>query len=97
MSPELKYRIQVALALAIVIAALRVAYVFYQRHADEPSKPAAQAPPQLPLYGKPIPTNEWIDVLPYTDLDRDRLSDFWELRKDGVGCRGTSGCGIVSW
>ncbi len=25
------------------------------------------------------------------DLDRDRVSDLWEARKDGIGCRGSSG------
>jgi hypothetical protein len=43
------------------------------------------------LYGKELPQNQWIDVLPYTDPDRDRVSDLWELRKDGVGCHGSSG------
>ena len=30
-------------------------------------------------------------MLPYADLDRDRVSGLWERRKDGIGCHGTSG------
>jgi hypothetical protein len=34
MSDEAKKRIQIALALAIVVAALRAGYILYQRHED---------------------------------------------------------------
>jgi len=46
MSPELKHRIQVVLAFAILVAALRVAYVFYERHNDKGVEAKkAEAPP----------------------------------------------------
>jgi serine/threonine protein kinase len=61
----------------------------------------AQAPNKLStsaddLYGKELPNNKWIDVLPYTDVDRDRVSDLWEVRKDGIGCKGTNGYPRIS-
>jgi hypothetical protein len=52
MSPELKNRIQVALALAIAIAGIRTGYILYERHASNSNQaetPAA-APPLNPDY-----------------------------------------------
>jgi len=44
MSPELKQRIQLVLAFAILVAGVRVAYVFYQRRSPV-AQPAGTAPP----------------------------------------------------
>jgi serine/threonine protein kinase len=52
--------------------------------------PAALPPAPAPGSGA-LPPGEWVDVLPQADLDRDRVSDLWERRGDGVGCHGTSG------
>ena len=53
MSPELKNRIQIALALAIAIAAIRTGYILYERHAsnsNQAEKAPAAAPPLNPDY-----------------------------------------------
>ena len=41
----MKQRIQIALALGIAVAALRVAYIFYERHAEENAPTQREAPP----------------------------------------------------
>jgi hypothetical protein len=45
MSPELKQRIQLVLAFAILVAGVRVAYVFYVRHSERTKETSKQAPP----------------------------------------------------
>jgi hypothetical protein len=47
MNPEVKHKIQFALALAIAIAGIRTAYVLYERHADNRKETQAQAAPPL--------------------------------------------------
>ena len=49
------------------------------------------SPSQDDCFGKAIPQSQWVNLLPYVDLDRDRVSNYWELRKDGIGCRGKDG------
>lgn len=49
MTPELKRRIQYILAVAIVLAAVRTAYVLYQRHASSGPAPAAENSAGPPL------------------------------------------------
>jgi hypothetical protein len=52
MSPELKNRIQIALALAIAVAAIRTGYILYGRHTSnvKEAKPETSAPPLNPDY-----------------------------------------------
>jgi hypothetical protein len=51
MKPELKSKIQLILVIAIAVAAVRVGYVFYQRHAEKAAERAKQqAPPLNPDY-----------------------------------------------
>jgi hypothetical protein len=51
MRTEIKQRIQVALAIAIGLAAVRLAYTFYERHESEVAQPAKKvAPPLNPDY-----------------------------------------------
>jgi hypothetical protein len=47
MNPDVKHKIQFALALAIAIAGIRTAYVLYERHADNRKETQAQAAPPL--------------------------------------------------
>jgi hypothetical protein len=51
-NPDVKQKIQIALALAIAVAALRTAYVLYERHAEgkQESQPVAAAPALNPDY-----------------------------------------------
>lgn len=52
-NPDVKQKIQIALALAIAVAAVRTAYVLYERHAEnkqETQPAAAAAPPLNPDY-----------------------------------------------
>src|SRR6201997_612765 len=52
-SPELKQRVQLALALAIAVAAIRTGYVLYERHASNKKETQTQpqaAPPLNPDY-----------------------------------------------
>ncbi len=51
-NPDVKQKIQIALALAIAIAAVRTAYVLYERHAEgkQETQPAVAAPPLNPDY-----------------------------------------------
>jgi len=51
-NPDVKQKIQIALALAIAVAAVRTAYVLYERHAEgkQETQPAAAAPPLNPDY-----------------------------------------------
>ena len=44
-NPEIKQRIQIALGLAIAIAALRTGYVLYERHATSKKETQSQAAP----------------------------------------------------
>jgi hypothetical protein len=46
-NPEMKQRIQIALALALAIAGIRTAYVLYERHASPKQETQAQAAPPL--------------------------------------------------
>jgi len=52
MSPELKQKIQIVLAFAIAVAAIRTGYILYQRHASnsKASQKAAAAPALNPDY-----------------------------------------------
>src|SRR5579862_6776941 len=50
MSPELKQRIQIVLAAAILIAGVRTAYILYQRHAEKLEAASKVAPPLNPDY-----------------------------------------------
>lgn len=50
MSPELKQRIQIVLAAAILIAGVRTAYILYERHAEKLESAAKAAPPLNPDY-----------------------------------------------
>ena len=52
MSPELKNRIQIALALAIAIAGIRTGYILYERHASnaKETKQETSEPPLNPDY-----------------------------------------------
>lgn len=45
MNPELKHRIQVVLAFALLVAGIRVAYVFYQRRSTKVEDEKNSAPP----------------------------------------------------
>jgi hypothetical protein len=45
--PEVKQKIQIALALAITIAAVRTAYVLYERHAEGKQETQSKAAPPL--------------------------------------------------
>jgi hypothetical protein len=47
MNPDVKHKIQFALAVAIAIAGIRTAYVLYERHADKMKETQAQAAPPL--------------------------------------------------
>jgi hypothetical protein len=47
MTSETKQRIQVGLAIAIALSALRAGYIVYQRHAQATESAAKQAPPPL--------------------------------------------------
>src|SRR5271166_2838076 len=47
MTPELKQRIQLVLAAAIVITGVRAAYIVYERHAENAAEAAKAAPPPL--------------------------------------------------
>jgi hypothetical protein len=49
MTPELKQRIQIVLAVAIALAAIRAGYVLYERNAKR-SEPARSQPPLDPDY-----------------------------------------------
>lgn len=51
-NPDVKQKIQIALALAIAVAAVRTAYVLYERHSEDKreTQPAASAPPLNPDY-----------------------------------------------
>src|SRR5678815_4921776 len=51
-NPDVKQKIQIALALAIAVAAVRTAYVLYERHSEDKreTQPAAAAPPLNPDY-----------------------------------------------
>ncbi len=51
-NPDVKQKIQIALALAIAVAAVRTAYVLYERHAEnkQEAQPAAVVPPINPDY-----------------------------------------------
>ncbi len=51
-NPDVKQKIQIALVLAIVVAAARTAYVLYERHEEgkPEAKPVATAPPLNPDY-----------------------------------------------
>ena len=51
-NPDVKQKIQIALALAIAVAAVRTAYVLYERHAEgkQETQPAVAAPPLNPDY-----------------------------------------------
>lgn len=48
MSPDLKQRIQLVLAAAIVLTGARTAYIFYERHASEVETAKTEAPPLDP-------------------------------------------------
>ena len=50
MSPESKQRIQWALALAILVAGVRTAYILYERHSEKTGQLQMQAPPLNPDY-----------------------------------------------
>ena len=50
MSPEFKQRIQIFLAAAVVIAAVRTAYILYERHTENAESAKTQAPPLNPDY-----------------------------------------------
>jgi hypothetical protein len=50
MTSEAKQRIQVVLAIAIAVSALRAGYIVYQRHAEARELAARQAPPLNPDY-----------------------------------------------
>jgi hypothetical protein len=50
MSPDTKQRIQVVLAIAIAVAAIRTAYIFYQRHEANVQTAKAPPPPLNPDY-----------------------------------------------
>src|SRR5579862_10039516 len=50
MSPELKQRIQIVLAAAILIAGVRSAYILYPRHAENLEAASKTAPPLNPDY-----------------------------------------------
>jgi len=45
MSPELKQRIQLVLAFAVLVAGGRAAYIFATRHSSKPGEPNKTAPP----------------------------------------------------
>jgi len=49
MTDDTKQKIQLLLALVILVAAIHTGYVFYERHA-EPTQPAKSAPPLNPDY-----------------------------------------------
>jgi len=51
-NPDVKQKIQIALALAIAVAAVRTAYVLYERHAEgkQETQPAVAAQPLNPDY-----------------------------------------------
>ncbi len=51
-NPDVKQKIQIALALAITVAAVRTAYVLYERHSEDKREtpPTAAAPPLNPDY-----------------------------------------------
>jgi hypothetical protein len=50
MTSEAKQKIQLALVIAIAVAALRAGYVMYERHAERVEQAAKQAPPLNPDY-----------------------------------------------
>jgi hypothetical protein len=50
MTSEAKHKIQLALMIAIAVAALRAGYVVYQRHSERTEQTAKQAPPLNPDY-----------------------------------------------
>ena len=50
MTSESKRKIQLVLAIAIAVAALRAGYVLYQRHSEKAEQAAKQAPPLNPDY-----------------------------------------------
>ena len=50
MGPQLKRRIQIVLAVAITLAALRAAYILYERYASRPGQGAKQVLPLNPDY-----------------------------------------------
>ena len=50
MNPEVKQRIQLVLAVAILVSGTRLAYVLYQRHESTVEQAKKQAPPLNPDY-----------------------------------------------
>jgi hypothetical protein len=50
MSPELKKRMQIVLLALIVLAAVRAAYIFYERHGEKTEEAKTQAPLLNPDY-----------------------------------------------
>ena len=60
------------------------------RHEATTPPPSHQLP-EADLHGSVLPQGQWVDVLPHTDVDRDRLSNYWEIREDGIGCSGANG------
>ncbi len=50
MTSEAKHKIQLVLAIALAVAALRAGYVLYQRHSERGEQGAKQAPPLNPDY-----------------------------------------------
>jgi serine/threonine protein kinase len=61
------------------------------RTPEKSARESVTLSPHGDLSGKELSQNEWVDVLQYTDVDRDRISDVWEIRKDGIGCCGANG------
>jgi serine/threonine protein kinase len=103
LSPKKKGRLGALILAAALLVLLCLALVAGRRlwsnnadpHGRSPNNSSNDSgnlpPPPVDLCGKELPQNKWIDVLPYTDLERDRVSDFWETRDNGIGCDGASG------
>jgi hypothetical protein len=88
-----------AAAAALGVFALLIVFAIGQRlwkpaavrQGSTATGPVAPLPRVDDLCGRELPQDRWIDILPCMDVDRDRVSDYWEVRKDGIGCSGASG------
>lgn len=80
------------LVLVLLIGLVCGLWVSHTVRKDKPVlEPSAPLPALIEIFPGDLPQGKWIDVLPCADLDRDQVSDLWERRKDGIGCRGSNG------
>lgn len=52
--------------------------------AEAPSPPVTQAPPPPEPEGERLPIGQWVDLLPYADLEWGRAGGDWSRQADGI-------------